>query len=111
MHLVPVFGNRQDIARIDSLVGHPHSVDLHAVAALQIADVPVARIDRQLAMMSRDIRESQHDVATLASPDQQALLQQRDRVSSPTGTSSPNMSEPLVVSYHCDMMNKHPLLV
>ena len=61
------------------------AVDLHAVAALHVADVPIAAVDGQLAMVGRDVGEPQHDVAALAAADQKALLQQWDRVAAAHG--------------------------
>ena len=63
----------------------PRSVDLDAVAALQVFDVPVAPIARQLAMMGRNVRETQHDITAFAPAYQQVFLQKRNRVASSQG--------------------------
>jgi hypothetical protein len=73
-----VFRDRQNVARVESLFGrHAESVHLDAVATVLVADVPIAAVDEQLTVMGRNIRESQNNVATLATANEQILFEQR----------------------------------
>ncbi len=76
-----MFGDGKLVARIEPFVGDPRAVDLDAVAALQVFDVPIATGDRQLAMVCRDVGESQNDIAAFAAADEQRPFHQGNRVS------------------------------
>ena len=85
LHLVLMLGNCQCVARIEPLLRHSSVVDLRAVAAIHIFDKPVTAVDGECAMMGRDIGKPQTDVAALATPDEQLLLEQRNRIAAAEG--------------------------
>ncbi len=66
-------------------------VDFDAVLAAEIFHVPVTAVNRQLAMVGRDVREPQDDVAAFAPPNQERTLHQRNRVTAAHGINSPNI--------------------
>jgi hypothetical protein len=69
-----MLGHGKNIAWIDALVGYANAVDLDAVAALEVANVPVSGLDVQLAVLGRHVGEPENDVATLATPNKQTPL-------------------------------------
>src|SRR5262245_4369073 len=61
--LEPLIGDPQDIARQQDFRLYLHAVHARAVAAFQIANVPVAVFEFQLAMLPRNDADSNRDVA------------------------------------------------
>src|SRR5262249_2471547 len=49
--VVAMLGNRQLVARIQPVLADAGAIDLDAVAALQVFDVPIAAVAEQLAMV------------------------------------------------------------
>ena len=77
---IVMLGNRDFVARADTLILDADPVHLDAVAALHIADVPVAAVHIERAVVCRDIGEAKDDVAALSSADQELLFEKRDRI-------------------------------
>ena len=61
------------------------AIDLGTIAAGQILDEPVARLQRQTRMLARYIGKPQYDVTTLAAPDDQFVFLQDDRFTTAGG--------------------------
>ena len=59
---VVVSCNRQTRTRVKPLSYHRLAVDLGTVAAIQIADEPIAVLQRQATMLRRDVVEPQSDI-------------------------------------------------
>jgi hypothetical protein len=71
-----VFGDRDDVARVEPprlIFFDAGVIDLDAVFTV-VANVPVAVLDEEIAMMGRDVGEPQDDIAAFASAGQELFL-------------------------------------
>ena len=80
-----MFGDGQNVARIEPFFLHADIIHFYTITAAQIADKPVATIDGKLAMVGRYVGESQYDVAALSASNQKLFLFERDGVATTLG--------------------------
>jgi len=67
---VTMLGDREGIARLESPIRYGDVVNLYAVEALEVFDIPITPADRELAMVRRDIFKAKYDVAAFATTDE-----------------------------------------
>jgi len=79
-----VFRDGQNVTGHEPVGIATEAVDLDSVSATQVAHVPVAVQQLELAMTRGNVRESQDNVATGLSPDHQAGFLQRNGVAPTT---------------------------
>src|SRR5690606_32992097 len=80
-----VFGESDLAVGIEAFADHRFPIDFHTVAAAEILDKPVTVLDSQTAVLSRDVRKLQRNIAAVAAANQQTVLQQRNGISSTRG--------------------------
>src|SRR5262249_25536570 len=81
-------GDADLVAGVEHLPLHPRPVDLDPVGAVQVAEVPVAFHERQLAVATRHVRVVQADVARLPPADPERIAERGDGTAAAAGNES-----------------------
>src|SRR5690606_26849102 len=68
------------VLRVEELLHHPRAVDLDAVGAVEVTDVPVTVPEGKLGVHARDVGKAHADVTRLAPADGKGLAGQVNRV-------------------------------
>ena len=84
-------GDGQFVMGVEAMLLDPIPVHLGAIAAVEIANVPVALDELKLAMTAGNVGEPEDDIRTLSAPDGQDGLEKRNRITAADRMSSPNM--------------------
>jgi hypothetical protein len=76
-----MLGHCQDVTRLKPLLADTRSIDLGAVAASLVSNIPVTTVDREFAVGAGDIRKPQHNVTAFPASDYKLRFEERNWVS------------------------------